>query len=358
MSETQQPDTEIPQITMTNTKKEMLEAYSEVLKQLKEKRETELKPQARIIEKQKEEAIEVADSLSTEGIDREVGNLRSEIGKVLIDLSDRMEKEIGKYLHVKRAVEAKEHEMKDIFEIEKEAMSLAALLDAQKDRRERFDTEMSDRKQSLEAEIDATREAWKAEHNAHDMEVRAREEAEKKKREREAEEYTYAFERQKQLGQEQFEYDKARMERELRLHREELEMDLTAREQTLKEKETEFDQLRERVAAFPGEMTAAVDKTVKETTEHLTRESEAREALVRKEFEGEQKVLQSRIEALQQTVKEQQQQITRLSTQIDKSYGQVQDIAIKAIEGSGNVKILPSLQAPPAEKRGTGKEES
>lgn len=358
MSETQQSDTAIPQIAMTNTKKEMLEAYNEVLKQLKEKRETELKPQARIKEKQKEEAIQVADSLSTEGIDREVGNLRSEIGKVLIDLSDRMEKEIGKYLYVKRAVEAKEHDMKDIFEIEKEAMSLAALLDAQKDRRERFDTEMSDKKQSLEAEIDATREAWKAEHSAHDVEVRSREEAEKKKREREAEEYSYTFERQKQQGQEQFEYDKARMERELKVRREELEMDLTAREQTLKEKETELEQLRKREAAYPGEMTAAVDKAVKETTEQLTRESEAREALVKKEFEGEQKVLQSRIEAFQQTVKEQQQQITRLSTQIDKSYGQVQDIAVKAIEGSGNVKILPSLQSPPAEKRGTGKEES
>lgn len=358
MSEAQPPEPAIPQIAISNTKQEMLAAYKEVMKLLKEKRETELKPHVRVEEKQKEEAIQAADSLSTEGIAREVGNLRAEIGKVLIDLSDRMEEEIGKYLHVKRAVEAKEKELKEIFEIEKEALSLAALLDAQKDKRERFDAEMSDRKQSLETEIAATHEAWKAEQKTHEAEVQAREEAEKKKREREAEEHTYVFERQKRLAQEQFAYDKARMERELQLRREELEMDLTVREQALKEKETELNQLRERAAAFPGELTAAVDKAVKEKTERLIRESDAREALMRKEFEGEQKVLQSRIESFQQTVKEQQQQIAKLSTQIEKSYGQVQDIAVKAIEGSGSVRILSSLQPPSAEKRGTGQAES
>lgn len=148
------------------------------------------------------------------------------------------------------------------------------------------------------------------------------------------------------------------MERELGLRREELERDLTAREQALKEREAELNQLRERAAAFPGELAAAVDKAVKETTQRLTRESEAREALMRKEFEGEQKVLQSRIESLQQTVKEQQQQIAKLSAQIEKSYGQVQDIAVKAIEGSGSVRILSSLQPSPAEKRGASQTEN
>jgi hypothetical protein len=132
---------------------------------------------------------------------------------------------------------------------------------------------------------------------------------------------------------------------------------LTAREQTLAAKEAELVQLRERTAAFAGELDAAVAKAVKETTARLTRESEAREALLKKEFEGEQKVLQSRIESLQQTVKEQQQQIVRLSTQIEKSYGQVQEIAVRAIEGSGSARGMSGL--PPADRqRGAGQPES
>jgi chromosome segregation ATPase len=359
MLDAQQPESAVPQITTSNTKQEMLAAYKEVVKRLKEKRETELKPQLRSEEKQKEEAVKVADSLSTEGIAREVGNLRSEISKVLIELSDRMEEEIGKYLHIKRAVEAREKELKELSEIEKEALSLAALLEAQKERRERFDGEMSEKKQSLEAEIASTRAAWKEEQKAHEGEVQAREAAEKRRREREAEEYTYGFERQKRLAQEQFEYEKARMERETQLRRQELERDLTAREQALTEKEAEFNQLRARASASAAELAAAVEKAIKETTERLTRESEAREALLRKGFEGEQKVLQSRIESLQQTAKEQQQQVARLSTQIEKSYGQVQEIAVKAIEGSGSVRVISSSQPPPAEKqRGAGQAEN
>jgi hypothetical protein len=356
MPNEQVPEPAIPQITASSTKQEMLAAYKEMVKRLKEKRETELKPQQRAEEKQKEEAMQVAESLSTEGIAREVGNLRSEISKVLIELSDGMEEEIGKYLHLKRAVEAREKELTELSAIEKEALSLAALLEAQKERRERFDSEMAEKKQSLETEIASTRVDWKEEQKAHDAEVQAREAAEKKKREREAEEYTYTVERQKRLAQEQFEYDKARMERETQLRREELERDLKAREQTLTAKEAELVQLHERVAAFPDELAAAVEKAVKETTARLTRESEAREALLRKEFEGEHKVFQSRIESLQQTVKEQQQQIVRLSTQIEKSYGQVQEIAVRAIEGSGSGRAIPGL--PPADRLRGGQAES
>ncbi len=359
MLEAQPSEPAVPQITMSSTKQEMLTAYKEVVKRLKEKRETELKPQQRSEERQKQEAVQVADSLSTEGIAREVGNLRSEISKVLIELSDRMEEEIGKYLRLKRAVEAREKELEELSGIEKEALSLAALLEAQKERRERFDSEMSEKKATLEAEIASTRAAWKEEQKAHEGEVQAREAVEKRKREREAEEYTYAFERQKRLAQEQFEYEKARMERETQSRREELEKDLTAREQALSERETELKQLRERVSASAAELAAAVEKAVKDNTERLTRESEAREALLRKGFEGEEKVLQSRIESLQQTVKEQQQQVVRLSAQIEKSYGQVQEIAVKAIEGPGSVRVISPSQPLPGEKpRGAGQGET
>jgi len=350
MSQKQEPEPTIPSLTMSNTKQEMLAAYKEVVKRLKEKRETELKPQARVEEKEKEEAIQVADSLSMEGIAREIGNLKSEIGKVLVDLSDRMEDEIRRYFQVKKAVEAKEKELQEIYEIEKEALSLAALLEAQKERREQFDAEMAAQKEALEWEMASTREQWEEEQAAHEAEVKAREAAEKERRKRELEEHTYAFEREKRLAREQFEDEKAKMEREIQSRREELERDLTAREKALNEREAELHQLREKVAAFPGELSAAVAQAVQETTDRLNREAEAREALLKTEFEGEQRVLNSRIESLQQMVKDQQQQIAKLSSQLEKSYGQVQDIAVKAIEGSSSLMMFPRGPSQPAEQ--------
>jgi hypothetical protein len=63
-----------------------------------------------------------------------------------------------------------------------------------------------------------------------------------------------------------------------------------------------------------------------------------------KEFEGERNVLKARIEALQNTVQQQAEQITKLAQQQELAYEKVQNIAVRAIEGAGNAKSMASLQ--------------
>ena len=58
------------------------------------------------------EAVEVTDSLSTEGIVQEVSALRLETGQLLSQLSERLEGEVNKYRQVKKAVEAAKREEK------------------------------------------------------------------------------------------------------------------------------------------------------------------------------------------------------------------------------------------------------
>jgi len=84
-------------LSMSNTKKEMLEAYSMLLKKLKEKREAELKPEKKIEEKEQKEVVKVAETLSSEGVIKEIGNLKLEIGKNLTQLSDGLEEEVNKF---------------------------------------------------------------------------------------------------------------------------------------------------------------------------------------------------------------------------------------------------------------------
>lgn len=340
-----QQEPEADEITMSNTKKEMLAAYKEMVKRLQEKREAEMKPEQKIEEKERGEAVRAAESLSTEGIGKEIGNLKSEIGKMLVQLSDKMEEEIGKYTRTKKAVEAKVKELEEIYEIEKSASTFTALLEAQQEKRRQFETQMAEQKEKLEREIQFMRQAWKQENEAHDAEIKERDDAEKKRRAREAEEYKYKFEREKQLAGEQFEYEKAKLDRQIDLKKEELEGVLAARERALSEREAELNQLRARAEAFPMEMEAAINKAVKETTDSLNREARTSEELMKRDFQGEQNVLNSRIESLQRTVKEQSEQIAKLAGQIERSYGQVQDIAVKAIEGSSNAKAFAAMQA-------------
>jgi len=126
----------------------------------------------------------------------------------------------------------------------------------------------------------------------------------------------------------------------MRLRKEDLEKDLTAREKSLSESEAELRSLREKVGVFPKELETAVAKAVEEASARLNWEAHSKDELLRKAFEGEKNVLTARIEALQQTVKEQTARITAISAQLEKSYGQVQDIAVKAIEGSSTLRAF------------------
>ena len=348
-------------ISMKNTKAEMIDAYNEVLELLKEKRAAELKPERIIEEKKVQEVVEVADSLSTEGIAREVSTLRLEMGRLLSDLSDKLEEEVNKYRQVKQAVQVRERELQEIYDIEKSALSLAALIEAQHQRRQQTEDDLAARKAELTLEIETLRAqwqseketeraAWQLEKETHAAAIKERDGAEQKERARQQEEYTYTFQREQQLAGERFEDEQARLERELANRREQMEKELADREKAVVEQENELRELRQRVSAFPAELETAVATAVQEATQRVEAQASSGEALLRKEFDGERNVLQARTESLQKSVAEQSEQIARLSQQVEKAYSQVQDIATKAIEGASHTQTVSNLQQLMAEQ--------
>ena len=331
-------------LSLSSTKQEMLEAYNAVLKQLEAQREAELKPEKRLEEKKAKEVIQVADSLSSEGVAKEISNLKIETGKVLAQISDRLEEEIGKFKAVQNAIVLKEKELQELYEIEKSAMTLAALIESQNQKRQVFESEMAEKKEALSQEIETLRAERENEKKDYEEGIKERDVAEKKKREREKEEYEYSFKREQKLAKDKFEDEKAKLEKELHLKKEQMESALKEREKVIAEQENELNELRKKVSAFPKEMEAAMTKAIKETTEKLNLEAKNREELQKREFIGERNVLTTRIESLEKMVKEQSEQITKLTQQLEKAYQQVQDIAVKTIEGSSSIKSFANLQ--------------
>lgn len=331
-------------VSKSNTKQEMLDAYNALLKQLEEKRGTELKPEKKIEEKKMKEVVEVADSLSSEGVVKGISNLKLEIGKMLTQISDRLEEEVSKFKGIQKAIEIKENEFKEVYEIEKTASTLAALIESQNLKRQEFESETAARKEELNKENQTIRAEWEKEKKDHETEFKERNFLETKRREREKEEYQYSFKREQQIAKDTFEDRKTKLENEIQLKKEQMEKDLAEREKVIAEKEEELNELRSRTSIFPKEMETAINKAIKETTERIRLEATNKEELLKKEFNGERNVLTTRIESLENTVKKQSEQIAHLSQQLEKASQKVQDIAVKAIEGSSNFKTFTSLQ--------------
>lgn len=327
-----------------STKQELLEGYQGLVKQLEEQRAAALKPDLQREEKRTEEAVKVAGSLSPDGIDREIGNLRADIGKSLAEISDNLMAEVGKFKNLQQAVESKQRELQELYGIEKAASSLAALIESQNQKRREFEQELARQKEALALEIEATRAEWEKEKKLHEAEIKERDAAEKKARDREREEFNYLFKREQQTVKDKLNDEKANLEKDIQWKKEAAEKQLAEREQVVAAREREWAQLQEKAAAFPKELESAVDKTFKETTDRLKLESKNREELSRKEFEGERNVLAARIEALERMSKDLSEQNARLAKQLEIAYQKVQDIAEKAVEGSSQAKSFAELQ--------------
>jgi uncharacterized lipoprotein YmbA len=336
-------------LTTSQTKQEMLAAYNDLVKQLEERREAEAKPQEKIEQRATAEAVKVAEELATEGVVKQVGDLRSTIGRLLSQVAGQLEEQVDRYGQIAKAIAFKERELAEIYEIQKSALSLAALLAAQEQKRDEFQAEMAQAREALEAEIAEARARWGAERKQYEAEVKERDAAEAKRRKREEEEYRYAFAREQQQAKDRAADEQARAQREFEVGRDAAEKELAERERLVASSERELAELRARVEASGGAVEAAVQRAVKETTARLQSESQAREELLKRDFAGERNVFTTRIDALERTVKQQAEQIARLSEQSERAYAQVQDIAVKALEGPAAYKSFAPYAAAPVE---------
>jgi hypothetical protein len=335
-------------------RQQMLDALAETEKSVSERREAQAKPEEKVEAKLAAQAVAVADELSTEGVGKSISELKSVVGRMLSQLSDRLEEQVSRYVLIQRAIVAKDSELKEIYEIQRSASSLTALIESHERERSRFETELAEMRVQLDREVEQTRAEWEREKRQREAEAKEREGVEQKRREREKEEYRYAFAREQQQARDQFADETGKAAKELADRRAATERELGERERAVKAREEELGALRRRVEGLAAETDAAVAKAVKEALARQQQDAASREELAKREFAGERNVLTTRIALLEQTAKEQADQITRLQDRADKAYGQVQEIAVRAIEGSGSSKQLAGLQQMLAEQARKG----
>lgn len=339
-------------VSTASTKAEILEAYTRLKDELEAKQEAELNADRVKEEKRRRTAVEVAETVVSSGVDAKIADLRQALGAALAELGDKLREETERYTQVTQAVQFKQAELQEIYGIEQAAASLAALVEAQKQRQDDFEAEMSGRRDeqeadleaqraALQAEIDSRRAAWDKERSdveAASKEARAAEERERKRRQ---EEFEYVFKRECQQRKDKLADELAELEKDLAGRREEFsrqaslkEAELSEREAKVTQREQNHEALQAQVAGFPDDLRRQVDEAVQAVTARLTAEAASAERLIRASTEGEKNVLMARIEALQGVVKSQEKQIVDLSAKLEAAYAKVQDIAVKAVDSS------------------------
>lgn len=325
-------------VSEKSTKSQILEAYNDAMKKLKE-----AKQEDRRTEKKKEEEIETVKHASGNSIDRIIGEISDAKVKVMNELDDIGEKlttEFKKFNETKKAVEIESKYLDDVYEIKTNADTLSALLLAQREKKSLFEAEMDEKQAGFDAEMNQKRLQSKQEQESYEKSKRERIEADRKEREREVEEYNYNVALERKKDEDAYAAKKAQMEKELLQKKEGMTKDLDEREAVISAKEKEYAELKAKVEQFPLQMESATKQAEKAVTEKIELNYKHEVELTQREIEGERKLNKQIIQSLENKIKEQADLIRQLTEKADAAGKQVQMIAVKAIEGASTQRAI------------------
>jgi len=117
--------------SMTNTKKEILDAYNQLLK--KKEAEGSKHPKEEKAEKQKEETVQSATALSAEGIVKGLADMKLRISVSIDKIGDSLLQEYQKLEKLQEAIRYETAYLDELYGIKANADSLAILLTANKE---------------------------------------------------------------------------------------------------------------------------------------------------------------------------------------------------------------------------------
>lgn len=327
-------------ISAKSTKNEILEAYHEALTQLKAVKKS-TKPELKALE-EKQDIVVKATKHSTDDIVKNIANLKLSLVRSLEEIEEQLLSSYKQLTGLQQAIDIQTKELNDLYEIKVNADSLAALLHAQKEKKLIFDKDVNSKNLNFEQDIVEKRAAWKKEQDQFEISRKEYEQQTIKLRQREEDEYAYQRDLSRQKERDQYHLEKESLEKELASKRMALEQEFATREAKLSSQEQEFQLLKQQAEAFPNELQKAIDHATNALTEKLTFKFDYETKLAQKEQEGEQKLLQQMITALEAKVAHLETQAKQLSDKSNQANLQVQDIAVKAIESASLQRFIPN----------------
>lgn len=260
-------------------------------------------------------------------------------------LSEQMITEATTLEELQEEIKTETEELEELHDLtEFEENTLPTLIDTYDESKKNFSEEFTKQKETLEQELEDLVKAWQKEQENKQRELKERNKNQEKTKQRDEKEYQYNLELQRQIDQEEYQQNIDQLYKDLEETRKQLEKQWEEREKTIADKEKEYAEAKQKVEEFEKELEAKIKKGKEEGKGIGYYQAKVKADLRSKEIEGETGNYQLKIQALESTILKNETRLTELSKQLDSSLKQVQDLAVKAIEGSSNRQSLDAMK--------------
>ncbi|MEQ9357497.1 MAG: hypothetical protein RIG63_24830 [Coleofasciculus chthonoplastes F3-SA18-01] len=337
-----------------NTKAEILESYEELWKERKEL-ESKLKQLQKEVKNNGasqngqhsgivSKKLSTASDKMTATMDCLV-ELHVGFGGAVSELSEKLTTEAASLQDLRQAVAEETQQLEALYDLDEiEEDTLDELIETYEENSKTFEAELSQQREALEQEIQDLRQAWQKEQAEHQQAIKERNEDDQRSRQREEQEYKYDLELRRDLDQDAYEQQQKSLYKELEEANQAQQQQWEEREKAIAQQEKTFDELKSKVDAFDQEKEAAVKKAKEQGKAIANNQVKVKADLQQLEIDGQKRFYNLRIESLQETIENQESRIENLSKQLDAALKQVQDLAVKAIEGTSNSNSYQALK--------------
>lgn len=264
-------------------------------------------------------------------------------GGAVSELSEKLTSEASKLEELQRTVGEEVQQLQELHSLEDVAEdTLDNLIQEYEESAKTFTEEISQQRETIEQDLLSRRQAWEKEQQLQEVAVQERNDGDQKIRDRDEELYDYDLELQRNLDIEEYEQRQQALYKEIEEFKQEQEKQWAEREKSIAEREKLYAEVKAKVEAFPKELEANI-KNGKEIGRNIGNyQAKIKSDLFAKDLEGQKQNYELQIQGMLQTIQNQESRIASLSKQLDSALKQVQDLAVKAIEGASN---LNSFQA-------------
>ena len=340
-------------INQRNTKNEILEAYDELAKERLE------------LKKQVDQLIKAGNSVKADNFKRaekapvsqyskvqqkmnftieSLARIQLGFGSAANELSEQLTTKASRLAEIKQIVEEQLEQLKQLHDLEVADETLDNLIASYEENNSAYQEEFSQVSETLNQEIQELREAWRKEQEDYQRNIKERNENSSKNRQRDVSTYKYDLERERNLEVDEYEQQQKELYRALDEFQQETEKQWNERETTISDKEKEFTELEAKVEAFSQQKEAAIKKANEKGKGIAEYQAKVKANLFAKEVEGDKASYEQKVQSLEQTINSQEERITTLSKQLESALKQVQDLAVKAIEGTANVNTYQAMK--------------
>lgn len=325
-------------ISPVSTKTEILNAYNDLLQKIQETKQDN--PKTEQEKKIKEATVTNATSLSDEKIIGQISSLKLALNTTLDKIEDDLSGEYQKLRGIREAISIEEQRLHDFYQINAGADSLAAILAAQKVKKEEFETEIATKRREFDEEMKTEKLNRDKEAKLREEQRKEQDESLKKQRAREEEEFQYNLQLTHKKEKDQYEQKKSLLEKEITEKKVSFENEMNAREQAVASVEKELSELRQKSEKYSADLEKAIQAAIKETTNQLDKDHKFDKQLLLKEHEGEMKLKNQQHESLQVRIKDLETQLKQAYAKTENAESNTKEITLKAIQSSGQIKFI------------------